>query len=207
MSKSEVSTFRRPLEAVDFRRMNLPDEFWRATLDRVPESVRGVVHRYLAHIEKMIAKPAGLLLSGASGVGKSAIAALVCKEARSRGFTCFFGTVWELREAVRNRIPFDDHETLMERVRNVDVLVLDGLRAEDNNEVVLGNRAIQELLMTRGSRRKLSVVTTQLDAAGMRKHFGGLLDSVQGCMVYLPVDGENQRRRRKEELQRAVLGS
>lgn len=202
-----MSQFRRPLEVADFLRMNLPEEFWRATLERVPSSVQDTIKRYLVFIDKMVAKPAGLILSGGPGVGKSAIGALVCKEARARGFTCYFATVWELREALRARIAFDDNESLMERVRGVDVLVLDGLRPEDAGELILGRRAIEELLTARGSRKKLSVLTTRMEAQEFRGAFGGLLDAVQGCMVYVPVDGENQRRSKNEELQRAVLGN
>lgn len=203
----QPTVFRRPLGVADFERMNLPEEFWKATVQSVPESVRDTVRRYLLHIDVMLSRPAGLLLSGSAGVGKSAIAALVCKEARSRGYTGYFTTLWELRESIRARLLFDDEQSLLERCRSVDVLVLDGLRSEDAPEQILGRRTLEELITTRGARKKATFVTTPLDALELRQAFGGLMESVQGCMVYLPVAGPNLRREKNDELRKAVLGS
>jgi DNA replication protein DnaC len=202
----EVTTLRRPLVPADFERMNLSREFWTLKVQGVPESVREVVTRYLVHTDQMIERGAGMLLSGPAGVGKSGAAALVCKEARSRGYTTFFIGIWELRESMRAKIMFDGDVSMLDRCREVDVLVLDGLRPEDSGERFFGARDIEELVVTRGVRKKVTVVTTRLNAPDIGRHFPGFLEAAQGCLVYVPMSGLDLRQSRSEELRRAVLG-
>lgn len=187
--------------------MNLPRDYWTVKVQGVPESVQDTVRRYLVNTDTMMERGAGMILSGSPGVGKTGIAALVCKEARSRGYTVYFTSVWELRECIRAKILFDEGTSVLDRCREVDVLVLDGLRTEDQKDYVFGIRAIEELLVGRGARKKVSLVTTRMNMRELREAFEGLLDAVQGCMVSLPVEGPDLRRAQNEELKRAVLGT
>jgi DNA replication protein DnaC len=202
-----VRQFRRQLDALDFERMNLPREYWTAKINSVPESIRDIITRYLVHIDKMSERGAGLVLSGKPGVGKTGVASLVCKEARSRGYTVFFIPVWELREHVRSRTMFDDTTSILDRCKDVDVLVLDGLRSEDARDYSFGSRSLEELLVGRGARKKISILTSRLDLASFRTEFPGLLEATQGCMVYLTVEGPNLRQEQNEALKRTVLGN
>ena len=87
-------------------RMNLPPEFWRSKVtDIEDEETRKVVSRYLKKIDEMVSEGIGLLLYGVPGVGKTIIAALIAKEARTWKHTVFFTMIWELRECVRSRVP------------------------------------------------------------------------------------------------------
>jgi DNA replication protein DnaC len=186
--------------------MNLPREYWTAKVQGVPESMRTTIHRYLVNTDIMLDRGAGMFLTGPAGVGKTGIASLVCKEARSRGYTVYFTSVWELRECVKSKVMFEETTSVLDRCREVDVLVLDGLREEDQKDYTFGSRAIEELLVGRGTRKRVSIVTSRLDMRGIDKFFPGLLEAVQGCMVVLPVTGEDLRRAQSEELKRAVLG-
>jgi len=187
--------------------MNLPEEFWRVKIQSVAESVRGTVFNYLSNTDKMLERGAGFLLTGDAGVGKTAIAALICKEVRATGNTAYFTSVWELREGTRSKLLFDGEMSLLDRCLNVDVLVLDNLCAEDAKENYnLPPRSIIELLSLRGSRKRASILTTQLDIAGLRQHFPGLLEAVQGYMVCLGVKGGNFREEKHRELLAIVAG-
>lgn len=198
---------RRTLTASDFERMNLPKEFWTAKVQKVAESVRDTINRYLVHFEAMADRGAGLLISGAAGVGKTGIAALACKEARSLRYTVLFMPVWELREHVKAKTSFDSSQTIMERCLAVGLLVLDGLRAEDARDYAFGSRSIEDLVSSRGSRKLLTIVTTRMTATEMREHLPGLVETAQGRLVYLTVEGPNLRSEQNHELQKLVMGS
>lgn len=202
-----MSRLRRQLTEADFERMNLSKEFWTLKIQGVAESVRELATRYLVNIDQMKERGAGILLNGPPGVGKSGIAALICKEARARGYTAYFTSVWELRECIRARIQFETDTSILDRCREVDVLVLDGLRAEDSPERFFGARDIEELVVTRGLRKKVTVVTTRMTATEMNHHFTGFLNAAQSCLVSVPVNGPDLRQSQNEELRRAVLGS
>ena len=109
--------FRRSLGVPDFARMNLPEQFWRAKVHNVPESVRKSVAKYLLNTPSMVEDGIGLLVVGQKGVGKTGIAALVAKESRARGYTVFFTSVWEMREMIRAKARFDDEMSMVDRAR------------------------------------------------------------------------------------------
>ena len=197
---------RRKLVRADFERMHLPEEYWRTKVSGVPESVRTAVVRYLLKIDEMCLEGIGLLLVGASGVGKSGVASLVLKEARAHGHTGWFGSVWELREMIRSRVPFADDLTMLQRARNVDVLVLDDLRPDDVTQGWFGRSEIEALVAARAASRLVTVITSRMKPAVLYRELPSLMDSVQGCMVDMAIVGANLREARQEELRRAVYG-
>lgn len=186
--------------------MNLPRDFWRATVQDVPEDLRDIVRRYLVNTDAMMKKGAGLFLMGDPGVGKTGIAALVVKEARARGYTTFFTALWELRECIKTRIDFEQGVPILHRCREVDVLVLDGLDLDYLQDYHLDVHGIEELIRFRGAQRRVTILTTQLDAATLDAKMPRLLTATQGCMVPLRVAGPNKREQRDQELNRVVLG-
>lgn len=199
--------FRRKLDAEDLRRMNLPEEFWRTRVDQAPESVQEAVARYLRKIERMSQDGIGLFITGSRGVGKTALAAMVLKEARSRGFTAYFSSLWELREMIRSRIMFDDDTSMLGRCQEVDFLVLDGLREEDAQERWFGLKEIEELVRYRGNKRLVTIITTRFSFQDMASGpFRSLLEAAQGHLVQFPVEGPNRHEKRQNDLRRAVFG-
>lgn len=202
----KVERVRRPLNIRDFESMNLPEEFWRVKVGYVQESVRPVVVRYMKKMDDMARLGAGLLLSGGPGVGKTGVAALIAKEARSLCYKVFFIGVWELREAIRSKVMYSDSVTMLDRCREVDVLILDGLREEDAQEKWFGAREIEELLANRAARKKVTILTTRLDSPTLRDKMSGVVDAAQGSMVFIPIRGENLRYGKSQELEAAIYG-
>jgi len=189
---------------VDLERMNLPEDLWYSKVERVLESVRPAIARYLWKTPQMVQEGIGLLIFGPKGSGKSAVASLVAKEARSRGYTVLFVKIWELREMLRSRMFFDDTTTILGRAREVDVLVLDDLRESDAAEKFFGLSEIEALVGYRGSKRKITVLTTSL-APGVStlRRIG---DAGKSCMVPFPLKGPDMHEKRQRELKRAVFG-
>lgn len=188
----------RKLTEDDLRRMNLPEDYWRVKIQSVSDKVRPTIENYLTRFEEMAEKGVGLILFGSAGVGKTGIACLVAKEARKRGFTGYFTTVYELREALRARIGFDEEQSVLERCREVDLLVLDGLAEEDLSELYVNLRSVQDLLAYRGSKLRVSILTTRLPRSHskLQTFFEGLA----AHMVPLHVDGPDMRKKQSEQL-------
>jgi DNA replication protein DnaC len=188
--------------------MNLPEEFWRVKVQEVPESVRPMVERYLKSFPEMRDRGAGLILGGTTpGAGRTGTAALILKHARSLLYSTHFATVWELRECVRNKIMWDEAMTVLDRCRDVDVLVLDGLKPEDEKEPFFGVRAMEELLASRCSRKRVTIITTRMSAQEFGAKMRSLADCVQGRLLFVSVDGPNKRSSQSEELKKAILGT
>lgn len=204
---NDTTQFRRKLVKWDLERMNLPEEYWTVKVNGVAESVRSTVARYLTNIDDMMARGAGLLIMGPRGVGKTAIAGIIAKEARSRGYTVFYTRIWELREMLRSRIWFDDEGSISDRTREVAVLVLDDLREEDTTERFFPLSEIQELIRHRNSRHKITIVTTRLGVVKFRSQvLESFMAAIQGVLVVVQVAGPNFYERKQNELERAVFG-
>jgi len=202
-----MENVRRGVGPPDFERMNLPEEFWRAKVNETAESVRSIVHSYLFRIPELVQKGAGLYLHGPVGVGKTGIAALVAKEARARGFTVFFIGVWELREAVKSKMQFDDSASVLDRCRNVDVLVLDNLREEDEKEYMVNGRMLEELIAYRKLKKRVTIATSRMTPMDLRGKMPGLYDATVGSLVPIAVIGDNRRVRAHQDLVQEVLGT
>ncbi len=193
---------RRVLRREDFERMNLPADLRSVCLQGVPEGVRALVERYLRKIREMRVRGIGLFLTGPAGVGKSGIGALIAKEARATGHSAYFTGVWELREALRSRVMWEDEISSMDRCREVDFLILDNLQEDEPRETYVNSRVLEELLAFRNLRKRVTVVTTQLELSLV---IGRRICSVlEGAIVPLQVQGANKRATRHEEIVRAV---
>jgi DNA replication protein DnaC len=202
-----VARLRRSLSPSDFARMNIPEEFWKVRIQGVPESIRGNIERYMVRFDDLRDKGVGIFLTGPVGVGKTAIASLVLKEARSRGYTAYFTGVWELREAVKAKVSFDDSSSILDRCRDVDVLVLDNLREEDDKEYVVNVRSLEDIIAYRKSKKRPTIITTRIPIADVRSKFPALFDATVGALVPVAVVGENQRVKEHQALIKELSGS
>ena len=176
-------------------------------VDGVPQATRAPVRNYLLKFEEMAERGAGLLLWGNSGVGKTAIAALVAKEARTRGFSAFFTSIFDLREALRSRQMFDGESSVLSRCREVDVLVLDNIQLADLSELYVNLRFIEELVVSRGSHLKITILTTRIAREVLTSDHGLFLETIEGYLVAMKVDGPDLRMKRSDDLKTVVLGS
>lgn len=202
---AESARVRRKLSPADLERINLPVDLWQVKIAHVVPTAKAIIEHYLKNVQDMIANGAGLLLYGPSGAGKTSAGALVLKEARAWGYTAFFIPVWELRAAVRARTMFDVESTISDRCREVDVLLLDGVKPEDFSDPVFGGRELEELLVSRSSRRKVTILTSQITLPKMKEFRNSFPAAVEGSMVQVLVNGPSQRRQKQEALDRMVL--
>jgi DNA replication protein DnaC len=203
-----TTRFRRPLVKADLERMNLPEEHWFARIDLVSDSLRSVVARYVHNLSQHMIQGCGLYVFGPPGVGKTTIASIVAKEARSLGLTVLFVRAWELRELIRSRVDFDDDTTMLGRARAVDLLILDDLREEDAGEKFFPLSEIVALIKDRRARRRVTIVTSPVSPQIMAKGtaWRSFELAIEGSLVRVGVEGINYLALRRHELEQAVLG-
>lgn len=201
-----LSAGRRPITADDLQRMNIPEALWRAKVQHVPESVRETIQNYLERFDTMAEKGAGLALWGKPGVGKTGVATVIAKEARALGYTAYLTTVSDLRDSMRERRMFDDSSSIIDRCREVDVLVLDSFQATDATDHYVNLKSIEELLVQRGGRLKITILTTDITWTQLVQNHGAFARTISAYLVALEVKGEDLRTKRGSMLSAVVLG-
>lgn len=143
-------------------RMRIPRRFWDATFDQIAEVVRPKIDVYLRQLDDKLDRGEGLLLWGSNGVGKTSTAILVGLEVRRRGASVLFITAEGIRQAVLEREQFDEDQTIIERARAVDFLILDDLGKEHPGETGFTERLFENLFRERSAAQRTTFVTTNL---------------------------------------------
>jgi DNA replication protein DnaC len=187
----------RDLSEHDCERMGIPRRFWSSTLDKVQPQAKKVISRYLSpeRFFRCMEQGVGLILCGKIGVGKTAIASICLRYARSYGYTAYFTTVTQLREALFKDTIFENDQTVLDRCRTVDVLLVDDLRLEDLNAKGFGKSQLLQLFKHRTEQELVTHVTTRLDVEDVKsvsaqeiKHIHQTM--LGGCSVVI-VRGDN----------------
>lgn len=197
--RENCAACRHPLTVTDLRRMNVPEEFWRVTYAAATPSVQGVLKNYLRNFDEFMGEGAGLYLWGPPGVGKTAAAVVLLKAARERFKTGYFIRASELRDAIRLQHDFDADQSVMERVREVDVLVLDSFGESDLKLPYLKLEELMDLVAGRGQRRKVTLLTTTMPQKVVVKH-GPFFETVGPYLVPTEVTGEDRRAKKMDLL-------
>ena len=173
------------------QRMNIPERFWEATFDKVPDNLKTPIQRYCTKIDSLIQRGVGFFIHGPCGVGKSSAAAVLLKAGWEREKRGYYTTVKELRHAMREELTFDGSESIFSRCRDVEILVLDDLALDDFKNFVLGIGDIEHLIATRAMRSKTTILTTRLTPDTFRQEYPALLQTMQGSFVSVACNGPN----------------
>lgn len=201
----------RKLTKSDLIDMLLPREFYRTELaDIRAESLRQAVSNYIDNMRSAFDQSVGLLLWGPPASGKGAAAAVIAKAARSRYKPAMFISIGELRETLVTRILYKDNKTPMERAKEVDFLVLDGLDEEDETEKLLSLVDLERLIVNRARQRKLTIVTTRMTPRELAQGKGKFKKFYEAVSMYLqPVEcpaPEDAVRARRDQMLKLLIG-
>lgn len=136
----------------------------------------------LSQAQKFAASPRGwLVLMGTYGCGKTHLAAAIANACVEFGMTTFFLTVPDLMDWLRNSFDSKDtsFEERFEEIRNVGLLVLDDLGAQ--NTTKWANEKLFQIIDYRYARKLPLVVTTNLTMEDMDERIRSRLQDPDLC--------------------------
>jgi DNA replication protein DnaC len=209
-----MESYRRELNVNDLLRMNLPKRFWGATFDEIsngpgddPEH-RTLVANYLRKVDEMMSIGAGMFLWGPNGVGKTSIAAVIAKEVRRRGYSVLFVAASGLKRMSIEKEDFGDGQTVMDRARAVDLLIVDDLGKGVQDSTGFGARLLDELIRGRSSEKLAMIVTTNMNPRSQASSElkVSTMHSMKECMLPIKIEGEDRREDSKKELKQLLMG-
>jgi len=203
---------RRKINEKDLIRVTLPKEYWGANIDGIAnEKVRAIVSRFCKHVDKMVERGYGLLLVGQRGTGKTACAAIILKEAIRRYISAYFITIPRLRD-----LQFDDKNllygdgsdgiTIRQKIRETDLLVIDGVDIEFFTDNVFGPQKMAHLLRERRSSRLSTIVTGSYGKMLDKPEYSDFRYEMTIAMQPLRIQGEDLGAKRREAMADHILG-
>lgn len=200
--------FRKSLTQADMERMRLPRRYWECVRELISDesvgdkpSPKETASRYLSKIDEMMDRGIGLLLWGDNGRGKTSISAVVGKEARRRGYTVLYSECANLKRCVIERIVFDDDESMWERARSVDLLILDDLGKGVQDRTGFGARLLDELIRHRNAEKLATVITTNLDLDDLEDELkDSTMHSLKECIIPFRIRGRDRRDESRQNL-------
>ncbi len=170
-------------------------------MDGVQESVREVATKYLANIEEMLSKGVGLLLWGSNGIGKTSLSVVIGKEYRRRGQSLLFLEAAEIKGAVINSEMFDEEQTLWERAKTVEVLLIDDLGKGVQDSTGFGARVLDELIRHRNANKRVTFITTNMTLKAIEEELkSSTMHSLKECIYPMRISGEDLREAAKSEI-------
>jgi DNA replication protein DnaC len=156
--------------------MNLPERFWDVRWAKLSsdenedgDSLRSVVKSYFGNFDSVMKAGHGILFWGENGVGKTSAAALIAMEARRRARSVFFITEAEYIESVISKIQFDAVESVAERAKHVDLLVVDDFGKGHRDARGWTDRMFENLFRYRSARLKSIVLTMNISMVRFRE--------------------------------------
>ena len=202
---------RRELSSEDLRRMRIPDRYWRVSFDNIQDSqVRGIeetfralILRYMQKTDEVIKEGAGLILWGDNGTGKTSASVVIGKEFRRRSKTVLFMPASELKQKVVDHERFDEDETVWERAKSVDILVLDDFGKGVMDSTGFGATLFDELIRARNSYKLITIITSNLpvsewhDELDLKK---STMRTLKECTIPIEVLGRDLRNDNAERL-------
>jgi hypothetical protein len=209
VTQAVVSRWQRRDQLVefDFKLMNLGRLYRGVKAKGIQdEDARNTVINYCHDIVKYVQSGNGFVFTGEPGVGKSAAAAIIAMEARRWTFTVRVTFHEELQELQFNDRPFDDSMSMMERIRAVDLLVLDNFNEDFIEDNRFGPKHMEKLVTRRQADGKVTMLTTRIPGSswGNDRRLKSLWGVFQGTNIGVTIEGENLRQKSSDAFQARI---
>lgn len=205
-----TSIKRRSLTIDDMDRMRIPERYWEASFDQISGKVveagadlSSIVRRYIENMDAMRAAGCSMILHGANGTGKTCASVVIAKEYRRRGHRVLFISAAELRNMVIRGEMFDDSQTMWERAKTVDVLVIDDFGKGGSDSTGYGMSLFDDLIRARNSRKLVTLITANLSPNKWEAEIGlkrSTVHTLRECTVPVMIAGVNRRNETARDL-------
>lgn len=186
----------RNLDEVTLTRMNIGRRYWSAEMTDFPESTtKGLFRQYISEITSNYDEGWGIFLYGGNGVGKTHASCALLKEIQRRGFSTYCILADVLKVAYIDGSRFDADNSVVQRVEQVDFLLLEDLGKEYSGKGSGFAELCFENLLRKRSRECLpTLITTNLSPATFKDRYKQSAASLaMECMVACEMKGEDRR--------------
>lgn len=177
-------------------RLNIGRRYWGARMSHLPDSVAGrIARKYVDEHETHLPDGWGLFIYGPNGTGKTYTAAAVLIALTELGYTGFCVLASTLKIAYIDGQRFDPNQTVVERARTVDVLIIEDLGAEYSGKGSdWAELCFEDLLRYRNRQCLATIVTTNLDRAGFVERYKRAAASLaMESMIAVSCSGDDRR--------------
>jgi len=196
------------LTVADLRRANVPENYWYCTIASIPEELeyRKKVVSYYAQMESFLSKGIGLyLFSSDNQTGKTSIAIALLKRALKLKKTAFFSEAGTLKNALAKNEEFDDQMLLEQRIKNVDLLVIDDLGKEYRTSSGYAENTFENIFRHRIQSLKPLIVTGNMFPKDIEKTYSTSLAALlKGSLIPIQVSGYNWAEQKQKELKQTL---
>ena len=134
----------------------------------------------------------GLLLRGDVGTMKTTLAVAIMYEVLELGGTAYFISMANLMDSLYS-VSQEDRQNLENKLKNVDLLVLDDLGLEYDKGWV--SVKIRALINYRFDNQKSVIITTNLGSDIKNLYLKGMLDRIEASSMIVDFRGDSLRER------------
>lgn len=163
----------------NFLKENFGKTFINTTLDKVEESIREKIEKYIKNIQKFILYGKGLTIIGSVGSGKTSILFLIIQELFKKGYPFYYNHSYKIFE--------DSDENLLHK----KILLIDDLGVEVKNE---WNKSFFDYLIDFRYRFKLTtIITSNLSEKKLKEEYPRAMDRLSSMNFKIFIQGGSRR--------------
>lgn len=172
---------------------NIPERYWNVSLQQIIDAKhkRQLIH-YLLSVKQRVETGQGLYLYGNHETGKTSAGIALLKEVIRRGGTVYFICARRILDAI-----YDSEETpdgldlVRNRLRDVDMLMLDDLGAEGFDPKKGGGAVLEGIFRDRYDQRLPIIVTSQYAPTNLMKTYTeAIVNIIRRTVTILKVQTE-----------------
>lgn len=189
-----------------FGLMNLPKEFWDASVDEIPEKARSQIKHYCSQIDSMFEKGMSIQFMGPKGSGKTSAAVVVAKIFRMNFYPVYFTSLVDLKEAAKTRYDFTDKASPLTLCRSIEVLILDDLTFLDATDRFFNSNNLRDLLVSRGQQKKVTLLTSSDEDAKAYKAVPAVAGALGRYFLDLSIEGPDRSKDVRAENKKQAFG-
>lgn len=178
-------------------RMNIGRRYWPANMTDMPESrSKDLFRKYVSELSLNYDQGWGFFIYGSNGVGKTHISCAMLKEIQKRGYSTYCILADVLKASYIDGARFDQSNSIVQRVEQVDFLLLEDLGKEYSGKGSGFAELCFENLLRKRSRDCLpTFITTNLTPKAFKERYKQSAASLaMECMIACEIKGVDRRR-------------
>lgn len=196
------------LSQAHLERMNIGRRYWGASISSVGDlTAHGkIIRKYVEQVDLMTSRGIGMYLWGNNSRGKTYSACALLKEIYKSGYTTYCVMADQLRSIYIDRQMFDPEMTVVQRVEQVEVLLIEDLGKEYTGKGSgWAELCFENLLRKRTRELKPTFITTNLSPKDFGERYKESAQAIclEG-MIACQVKGVDHRKQIQAKIQEMI---